>query len=120
MQSSEVALPQRRQYLTFDDSGVLAAAKSDPNGFIEGPTTPVTLGEIQRAPELFPSIKVAVDRRREPGRFLLTGSANVLLLPSLPESLAGRMEALTLWPFSRGENVGAREAFIDTAFTAHP
>ena len=120
VQSSEVALPHGRQYLTFDDPGLLAAAKRDPNGFIEGLTTPVTLDEIQRAPELFPSIKVAVDRRREPGRFLLTGSANVLLLPSLSESLAGRMEVLTLWPFSQGEKVGAREAFIDTAFTAHP
>jgi uncharacterized protein len=118
--SPEVALPQGRQYLTFDDPGVLAAAKRDPNGFISGLTTPVTLDEIQRAPELFPSIKVAVDRRREPGRFLLTGSANVLLLPSLSESLAGRMEVLTLWPFSQGERVGARERFIDTLFSAHP
>lgn len=119
VQSPEVALPQGRQYLTFDDPGVLAAAKRDPKGFISGLTTPVTLDEIQRAPELFPSIKVAVDRWRDPGRFLLTGSANVLLLPSLSESLAGRMEVLTLWPFSQGEKMGTREGFIDTSFSAH-
>jgi uncharacterized protein len=120
VQSPEVALPQGRQYLTFDDPGVLAAAKRDPKGFITGLTTPVTLDEIQRAPELFPSIKVVVDRRREPGRFLLTGSANVLLLPNLSESLAGRMEVLTLWPFSQGEKMGTPEGFIDTSFSAHP
>src|SRR5271157_194143 len=72
---------QGRQYLTFDDPGVLAAAKQDPNGFIAGLTTPVTLDEVQHLPELFPAIKVAVDRRREAGRFLLTGSADVMLLP---------------------------------------
>ena len=74
---------QGRQYLTFDDPGVLTAAKRDPNGFIAGLTAPVTLDEIQHAPELFTAIKMAIDRKREPGRFLLTGSANVLLLPKL-------------------------------------
>ena len=64
------------------------------------------------------AIKADVDRRRKPGRFLLTGSANVLLLPTLSESLAGRMEILTLWPFSQGEIEGARETFIDNAFKA--
>ena len=80
-----------RQYLTFDDPGVLAAAKRDPNGFIAGLNTPVTLDEVQHVPELFPVIKVAIDRKREAGRFLLTGSANVMLLPRLSESLAGGM-----------------------------
>jgi predicted AAA+ superfamily ATPase len=70
-------------------------------------TTQITLDEVQHAPELFPAIKVAVDRKREPGRFLLTGSANGLLLPKLSESLAGRMEVLTLWPFSQGEMEGS-------------
>lgn len=85
-----------RQYLTFDDPGVLGAAKRDPNGFIAGLNPLVTLDEAQHVPELFPALKMAIDRRREPGRFLLTGSANVLLLPKLSESLAGRMEVLTL------------------------
>jgi len=116
VQSREVADERSRQYLTFDDPGVLAAARRDPNGFLAGLTTPVTLDEIQRVPELFPSIKVAVDRKREPGTFLLTGSANVMLLPKLAESLAGRMEVLTLWPFSQGEMAGVREGFVDALF----
>jgi len=106
-----------RQYLTFDDPGVLVAAKRDPNGFVAGLTTQVTLDEVQHVPELFPAIKVAVDRKREPGRFLLTGSANVLLLPKLSESLAGRIEVLTLWPFSQGEMKGVRESFVDALFS---
>ena len=102
MQSEELA-GQARQYLTFDDPGVLAAAKRDPNGFIAGLNTPVTLDKVQHLPELFPVIKAAIDRKRQPGKFLLTGSANVMLVPKLSESLAGRMEVLTLWPFSQGE-----------------
>src|SRR5213078_1403578 len=120
VQSREVADERSRQYLTFDDPGVLAAARRDPNGFLAGLTTPVTLDEIQRVPELFPSIKVAVDRKREPGSFLLTGSANVLLLPKLSESLAGRMEVLTLWPFSQGEMNRVTEGFIDALFSKQP
>jgi len=111
---------QGRQYLTFDDPGVLVAAKQDPNGFIAGLTTPVTLDEVQHAPELFPAIKMAIDRQREPGRFLLTGSANVLLLPKLSESLAGRMELLTLWPLSQGEINGVKEGFVDALFSKQP
>jgi predicted AAA+ superfamily ATPase len=119
VQSPELA-EQGRQYLTLDDPGVLAAAKRDPNGFIAGLNNPVTLDEVQHVPELFPPIKVAVDRKREPGRFLLTGSANVLLLPKLSESLAGRMEVLTLWPFSQGEMNGVREGFVDALFSKRP
>jgi predicted AAA+ superfamily ATPase len=106
--------------LTFDDPGVLVAAKQDPAGFIGGFNTPVTLDEIQHVPELFPAVKMAIDRRREPGRFLLTGSANVLLLPKLSESLSGRVELLTLWPFSQGELNGAAEGFVDTLFAHQP
>jgi predicted AAA+ superfamily ATPase len=109
-----------RQYLTFDDPGVLAAAERDPNGFIAGLNSPVILDEVQHVPRLFPAIKMAVDRKREPGRFLLTGSANVMLLPKLSESLAGRIEVLTLWPFSRGEMDGVKEGFIDTLFSGRP
>lgn len=109
-----------RQYLTFDNTNLLAAAKGDPSGFVSGLTTPVTLDEVQHVPEIFPAIKLAVDRKRESGRFLLTGSADVLLLPRLSESLAGRMEVLTLWPFSQGEMAGTREHFIDTLFSKHP
>ena len=111
---------QGRRYFTFDQPSVLAAAKSDPEGFVAGLPEKVTLDEIQHVPELFPVIKAAVDRHRTPGRFLLTGSANVLLLPKLSESLAGRMEILTLWPFSQGELHHKKENFIDQLFSQKP
>lgn len=104
------------RYLTLDDAGVLAAARGDPAGFIGGLSGPVVLDEVQRAPELFMAIKAAVDRNRKPGRFLLTGSANVMLLPRLSDSLAGRMEVHKLWPLSCGEREGVREGFIDAVF----
>ncbi len=105
-----------RRYLSLDDQGVLEAARSDPAGFLAGLDGPVTLDEVQKAPELFPAMKAVVDRDRMPGRYLLTGSANVLLLPRLSESLAGRMEVHTLWPFSQGELKGRRETFLDGVF----
>jgi uncharacterized protein len=92
-----------RRYLTLDDTAVLRAAKADPAGFINALQGPVTLDEVQRAPELLLPIKAAVDRQRDPGRFLLTGSADVLLLPEVADSLAGRMEVLSLWPLSAAE-----------------
>lgn len=104
------------RYLTLDDAGVLAAAKHDPAEFIAGLDGNIVIDEVQRAPELFLAIKAEVDRNRKPGRFLLTGSANVMLLPKLSESLAGRMEILTLWPLSQGEIEGVREGFIDAVF----
>jgi predicted AAA+ superfamily ATPase len=119
VQSAEL-IERGRRYLTFDDPGVLGAAKLDPKGFIAGLTTPITLDEVQHVPELFSAIKVAVDRRRESGRFLLTGSANIMLLPQLSESLAGRIEVLTLWPFSQGEVKGVRDGFIDALFSKQP
>jgi hypothetical protein len=118
VQSAELG-EQNRQYLTFDDPGILAAAKGDPNGFVAGLNPRVTLDGIQHLPELFPVIKAAIDRKRQPGRFLLTGSANVMLLPKLSESLTGRMEVVTLWPFSQGEINGTKEAFVDTMFSKH-
>lgn len=107
-------------YVTLDDVSVLAAVRHDPAGFLAGQSGPVVIDEVQRAPELFVAIKAEVDRNRQPGRFLLTGSANVLLLPALSESLAGRMEILTLWPFSRGELAGVKEAFVDGLFAPVP
>jgi predicted AAA+ superfamily ATPase len=108
---------QGRQYLTFDDPSIVAAALSDPSGFVAGLETPVTLDEVQHVPALFPVIKAAIDRKRQPGRFLLTGSANVMLLPKISESLAGRMEVLTLWPFSQGEMRDTKETFVETLFS---
>jgi predicted AAA+ superfamily ATPase len=104
------------RYLTLDDATVLSSAAGDPQGFVDALEGPVILEEVQRAPELFLAIKRAVDRDRRPGRFLLTGSANVLLLPRLAESLVGRLEILTLWPLSQGEVHGHREGLIDVLF----
>ncbi|HEY3862709.1 MAG TPA: ATP-binding protein [Verrucomicrobiae bacterium] len=107
----------KRRYMTFDDTNNLAAAKADPAGFLNAFSEPLTLDEIQRVPELFLAIKASVDRNRAPGRYLLSGSANVLFLPRVADSLAGRMEVLTLWPFSQGEIEGVREGFIDAVFS---
>lgn len=108
------------RYVTLDDLTMLAAARADAAGFLAGFTQPLVLDEVQRAPELLLAIKAAVDRQRTPGRFLLTGSANVLLLPRVAESLAGRMEIVNLWPFSQGEIEGAIEGFIDAVFADEP
>jgi predicted AAA+ superfamily ATPase len=90
-------------YITFDDSTLLDVARRDPVGFIQGLSDHVILDEVQRAPELMPAIKASVDRNRKPGRFLLTGSANLLLLPKVQESLAGRVEVLHLYPLTELE-----------------
>jgi predicted AAA+ superfamily ATPase len=108
------------RYLTLDDAGVLAAVEADPGGFLSGLEGPVILDEVQRSPGLFPAIKAEVDGNRRPGEFLLTGSANVLLLPRLSESLAGRMEILTLWPLSQGEIEDVQEGFVDAVFAEGP
>lgn len=105
-------------YITLDDGSVLASIKHDPAGYLSTVDGPIVIDEVQKAPELFPAIKAVVDRNRRPGRFLLTGSANVLLLPKLSESLAGRMEILSLWPFSQGELDGIRELFVDALFAS--
>lgn len=103
------AAEQGLRYITLDDAVVLAAATSDPTGFIGALDAPVVLDEVQRAPGIFLAIKAAVDRQRTPGRFLLTGSANVMLLPKIADSLAGRMEVIPLWPLSSAEQVDAPE-----------
>ncbi len=108
-------------FRTFDDVATLAAARRDPQGFVESLPRPVIIDEVQRAPEVFVSIKLVVDRKREPGSFLLTGSANALVLPRLSDSLAGRMALHTLHPLSQGEIDGARESFLDNILgTSHP
>jgi len=97
--------PGPRQYRTLDDLEVLAAAREDPQALVGGPA-PVTLDEVQRAPELLHAIKRAIDDERVAGRFLLTGSANLLMMRQVSESLAGRASYLTLWPMTRREQLG--------------
>src|SRR5205807_384574 len=105
-----------RAYTTLDDSTVLAAARSDPSGFVRGLDLAV-IDEVQRAPDLLRAIKKAVDEDRRPGRFLLTGSANILTLPKVSESLAGRMEIVSLLPLSRAEIRGVKPSFLAQAFS---
>ena len=107
-------------YVTLDDATQLAAARSDAQGFLAGLGDRAVIDEIQKAPELFPAIKMSVDQDRRPGRFLLTGSAHVLLLPKISESLAGRMELITLWPLSQGELHAQQEKFLDGARQGKP
>lgn len=113
------ALGKRRgaAYFTFDDEVTLAAATADPVGFVGDLPERVILDEVQRAPGIFASLKSAVDRRRQPGRFLLTGSANVLLVPALADSLAGRMGIIRLHPFAQSELAGRDSAFVDGLFS---
>ena len=113
-----IAEQRSASYQTLDTAAVLAAATDDPDGFVAGLPRPAVVDEAQRAPALAVAIKAAVDADRRPGQFLLTGSAGVMALPRLAESLAGRMELHTLWPLSQGEIEGAREAFVDRLFEA--
>jgi predicted AAA+ superfamily ATPase len=107
------------EYVTLDDPTELAGARNDPVSFVERFSGPVVFDEIQRAPELLLPIKAAVDRDRRPGRFLLTGSANVLFAPSVADALAGRMEVLTLWPLSTAEIEGRPGGGIVDLLFAH-
>ncbi len=105
-------------YLTLDDPTVLSAIHRSPTDFLREYEGNLALDEVQRAPELFLAMKSIVDKHRTPGKFLLTGSANVLLLPRLSESLVGRMEILTLWTFAQSELESTEESFIDAVFSA--
>ncbi|MCI5107301.1 MAG: ATP-binding protein [Pseudomonadales bacterium] len=106
------------RYISFDDDNQLQAAKADPMGFIQSLPEKVILDEIQRTPELFLAIKANVDKNRKPGRFLLTGSANVLLLPQLADSLAGRMEIIQLRPLAQSEIASQSPNFLAQVFSA--
>ena len=90
-------------YFTFDDDVQREAARADPVGYVADLPERAVLDEVQRVPELFTSLKASVDARRKPGRFILTGSANVLLVPKLADSLTGRVAILRLHPLSQAE-----------------
>jgi len=101
----EHLVPGKRRYATLDDLDVLDAARRDPEILVGG-KNPITLDEVQREPGLLRAVKHAIDRDRSPGRFLITGSANLLLMRQVSESLAGRASYLTLWPMTRREQRG--------------
>lgn len=106
------------RYLTLDDELTLLAAKEDPVGMIRSLDRAI-IDEIQRAPALLLAIKKTVDEDRRPGRFLLTGSANLMALPTVADSLAGRMETLMLLPLSQSEMHGTTRNWLDSAFAGH-
>lgn len=102
-------------FLTLDDATTLDAARGDPVGFVRGLDRAV-IDEVQRVPELLLAVKGSVDADRRPGRFLLTGSANLMSLPRVADSLAGRMEVVRLLPLAQGEIRGGPPGFLDQAF----
>ena len=104
------------EYLSFDDDVARGSAQADPAGFVADLPERAILDEVQRVPALFAPLKSAIDRRRVPGRFMLTGSANVLLVPRLADSLAGRMEVLRLHPLAQSELARRPSRFLDTLF----
>ena len=107
-------LDPERLFVSLDESRYLDTALNDPDGFVRGLPPRVTIDEIQRAPKLLRAIKRSVDTDRESGRFLLTGSANLLLLPDVDESLAGRMEVVRLQPLTESEKARRPGGFLRT------
>jgi len=105
-----------RRYVTLDDPIALSEAKRDPGAFLDANGAPLIIDEVQRAPEILLPIKLRVDRNRTPGSYLLTGSANVLALPKVADSLAGRMEVIDLLPLTQGEMEGTEGNFVDAIF----
>eukprot|EP01034_Spumella_vulgaris_P028262 gene28262-35095_t len=106
------------RYLTLDDELTLLSARADPVGMIRGLDRAV-IDEIQRAPQLLLAIKKSVDEDRRLGRFLLTGSANLMAQPTVADSLAGRMETLLLLPLSQSEIHRQPANWIDRMFQGH-
>lgn len=108
---------ETRAYLTLDDMDVLDQARRAPDDLVAR-ANHLTIDEVQRAPDLLVAIKRAVDRKRGRGRFILTGSANLLLMRTVSETLAGRAGYLTLWPMTRREQLGLGRAGIWTELLA--
>ena len=106
-------------FITLDDATTLRAASTDPVGFVRG-FDRVVIDEVQRAPDLILAIKTAVDADSRPGRFLLTGSADLMTLPRVADSLAGRMAIVRLLPLAQAELRGALPDFLDRAFAGQP
>ncbi len=113
-----VAEPRGYGYVSFDDDNLVRAARADPLGFVADLPHKMVLDEVQRVPEIFTSLKLVVDRDRQPGRFLLTGSADVLLLPKLADSLAGRIEVIRLHPLAQAELHQQEADFLTRLFNA--
>ena len=100
------------RYLTLDNRAVLDAALTNPDGMVQGLDLPVVIDEVQRASDLLRSVKMTVDQDRQPGMFLLTGSANILTMSSVSETLAGRVAVHQLHPFSWTEVEGEKPSEV--------
>lgn len=114
---AQAAGPDRR-YVSLDDLDALDAARREPELLLAG-DAPLTLDEVQRTPDLLRRVKIAIDGNRQAGKFLLTGSANLLLMKQVSESLAGRASYLTLWPMTRREQLGLGQCGIWDALLAN-
>jgi hypothetical protein len=115
--AQDVLARRSSRYVSLDDPNLRNAASADPVTFVDQFSNGcLGIDEVQRAPELVLALKTAVDRDRRPGRFLLTGSANLLRLPAMEDSLAGRAESIELFGLSQGERASHIERFIDRAF----
>jgi uncharacterized protein len=101
------------EYVSLDDLDTRSAAESDPTGFVTGRPGMLAIDEVQRVPDLLLAIKSNVDRDRRPGRFLITGSSQLSANRGVSETLTGRIERLTLWPFSQGELARRDSSFLD-------
>lgn len=115
--AKSIAAKKGYHYITFDDSFTLVNAQNDPSGWLEAQKKPLIIDEVQRVPEIFLPIKKDVDENRIAGRYLLTGSANPLLLPKLGDSLAGRMGITHIYPFAQSELRGKKAHFLETIFS---
>ena len=113
-----VGKTEGHHYISFDDDDTRAATEADLMGFVKTLPERVILDEVQKVPEIFSSIKLAVDRDRTPGRFILTGSVSVLHVRGITDSLAGRMDIIRLHPFSQSELEGTTPGFPDALFSS--
>jgi len=113
-----LSYPGTHDFITLDEAASREAAGLDPRAFIDRPVDTLVIDEVQLEPALFRAVKAEVDRNRRPGRFLLTGSSNLLAAPHMASALVGRVETLELWPFSQGELGGRADRFIDRLFDA--
>lgn len=118
--AQQLAQQRGGQYLTLDDPAIADLARTDPSALVGNAAGLTVIDEVQSAPALFAALKREVDRNPAPGRFLLTGSANVFMLPTAAESLAGRMEVLTLEPLSQAEIEGSTHNLVDALFETTP
>ncbi|MBV9314477.1 MAG: AAA family ATPase [Pseudonocardia sp.] len=101
------------RYVSLDDIATRTAALADPAGFVAGRPGLLAIDEVQRVPDLLLAIKASVDRDQRPGRFLLTGSSQLSANRGVAETLTGRIERMTLWPFSQDELAGRRSQFLN-------